>query len=198
MPYITEEIWQQVKGLAGVTGDTIMTQAYPVANDSKLDADAEADIAWLQGVITGVRNIRGEMGISPAKELDVLFQNGSEQDQQRLEANRTFLSKLASLSSITWLNAGDEAPMSATQLVGDMEVLVPMAGLIDKDAELARLQKELDKLQKEIGRVEGKLGNEKFVSNAPEAVIAKEREKLAGAKAAHEKLADQYSKIEAL
>ena len=198
MPYITEEIWQQVKGLAGVEGDTIMTQAYPVANNDKIDTDAEAEIEWLQGVITGVRNIRGEMGISPAKELDVLFQNGGEQDQQRLEANRTFLSKLASLSSITWLNAGDEAPMSATQLVGDMEVLVPMAGLINKDAELARLQKELDKLQKEIGRVEGKLGNEKFVSNAPEAVIAKEREKLAASKAAHEKLADQYAKIEAL
>lgn len=198
MPYITEEIWQQVKGLAGVEGDTIMTQAYPVANNDKIDTDAEAEIEWLQGVITGVRNIRGEMGISPAKELDVLFQNGGEQDQQRLEANRTFLSKLASLSSITWLNAGDEAPMSATQLVGDMEVLVPMAGLINKDAELARLQKELDKLQKEIGRVEGKLGNEKFVSNAPEQVIAKEREKLAGSQAAFDKLKEQYSKIEAL
>ncbi|MGI1669267.1 MAG: valine--tRNA ligase [Neptuniibacter sp.] len=198
MPYITEEIWQQVKGLAGVEGDTIMTQAYPVPSSDKIDKDAEAEIEWLQGVITGVRNIRGEMGISPAKELDVLFQNGGEQDQQRLEANRTFLSKLASLSSITWLKAGDEAPMSATQLVGDMEVLVPMAGLINKDAELARLQKELDKLQKEIGRVEGKLGNEKFVSNAPEAVIAKEREKLAASKAAHEKLAEQYAKIEAL
>ncbi|MCP4597518.1 valine--tRNA ligase [Neptuniibacter sp.] len=198
MPYITEEIWQQVKGLAGVEGDTIMTQAYPVANNDKIDKDAEAEIEWLQGVITGVRNIRGEMGISPAKELDVLFQNGGELDQQRLEANRTFLSKLASLSSITWLNAGDEAPMAATQLVGDMEVLVPMAGLINKDAELARLQKELDKLQKEIGRVEGKLGNEKFVSNAPEAVIAKEREKLAGSQAAFDKLKEQYGKIEAL
>lgn len=198
MPYITEEIWQQVKGLAGVEGDTIMTQAYPVPSTDKIDSDAEAEIEWLQGVITGVRNIRGEMGISPAKELDVLFQNGGDLDQQRLEANRTFLSKLASLSSITWLNAGDEAPMAATQLVGDMEVLVPMAGLINKDAELARLQKELDKLQKEISRVEGKLGNEKFVSNAPEAVIAKEREKLAGSQAAFDKLKEQYGKIEAL
>jgi len=198
MPYITEEIWQSIKGLAGVEGDSIMLQPYPVANDAKQDTDAAADIEWLKGVITGIRNIRGEMGISPAKDLDVLFNNGSVEDKARLEANEAFLSKLASVASITWLNPGDEAPMSATQLVGNMEVLVPMAGLINKDAELARLQKELDKLQKEIGRVEGKLSNEKFVANAPEAVIAKEREKLEGNKTAHAKLAEQYGKIEAL
>ena len=198
MPYITEEIWQQVKGLAGKDGDTIMNQPYPVASTGKHDAAAEAEIEWLKGVITGVRNIRGEMGISPAKELTVLLQNGSPEDLTRLEANRTFLSKLAALESITWLNAGDEAPMSATQLVGDMEVLVPMAGLINKDAELARLQKELDKLQKDIGRVKGKLSNEKFVSNAPEAVIAKEREKMETAQSAFDKLQEQYAKIEAL
>ena len=198
MPYITEEIWQSIKGLAGVEGDTIMLQAFPVADESKIDATAEADINWLKGVITGVRNIRGEMGISPAKELDILIQNGSAEDQARLEANRTFLSKLASLSSITWLNEGDEAPMSAVQLVGDMQVLVPMAGLIDKDAELARLKKEMDKLQKEAGRLSGKLSNDKFVANAPEAVVAKEREKLAGFEAQLTQLAEQSAKIEAL
>jgi valyl-tRNA synthetase len=138
------------------------------------------------------------MGISPAKGLDLLLQNGSAEDKARLDANRNFLSKLASLASITWLNPGDEAPMSATQLVGEMQVLVPMAGLIDKDAELSRLKKEMDKLQKEIDRVEGKLGNEKFVSNAPDAVIVKEKEKLDTAKSAQKKLTEQYGKIEAL
>lgn len=198
MPYITEEIWQSIKELAGVEGDTIMLQGYPVADESKHDAAAEAEIEWLQAIITGIRNIRGEMGISPAKDLDVLFKNGSADDKQRLENNEVFLSKLASLGSITWLNEGDEAPMSATQLAGDMEVLVPMAGLIDKDAELARLQKSLDKLKKEVGRFEGKLSNERFVSNAPDDVIAKEREKLEDAKSAYDKLAEQYAKIEAL
>ncbi len=198
MPYITEEIWQSIKEAAGAEGDTIMLQSYPIANTSKIDHAAEADIEWLKGVIAGVRNIRGEMGISPAKELDLLLQNGSAEDKARLDANRTFLSKLASLASITWLNAGDEAPMSATQLVGEMQVLVPMAGLIDKDAELGRLKKEMDKLQKEIDRVEGKLGNEKFVSNAPDAVIVKEKEKLDTAKSAQKKLKEQYGKIEAL
>ncbi|WP_277252242.1 valine--tRNA ligase [Neptunomonas phycophila] len=198
MPYITEEIWQQVKGLTGQEGDTIMLQPYPVADLSKRDEQAESDIDWLKGVIVGIRNIRGEMNISPAKDLDILISNGSAEDQRRLEENRTFLTKLAKLSSITWLNAGDEAPMSATQLVGEMEVLVPMAGLIDKDAELARLKKEMEKLGKDVARVEGKLNNAKFMANAPEAVVAKEQEKIADAKSALDKLTEQYSKIEAL
>ncbi|MDN2658442.1 valine--tRNA ligase [Neptunomonas sp. CHC150] len=198
MPYITEEIWQQVKGLTGKEGDTIMLQPYPEADLSKRDEQAESDIDWLKGVIVGIRNIRGEMNISPAKDLDILISNGSAEDQRRLEENRTFLTKLAKLSSITWLNAGDEAPMSATQLVGEMEVLVPMAGLIDKDAELARLKKEMEKLGKDVARVEGKLNNAKFMANAPEAVVAKEQEKIADAKSALDKLTEQYSKIEAL
>ncbi|WP_290701427.1 valine--tRNA ligase [Amphritea sp.] len=198
MPYITEEIWQSIKQEAGVEGDTIMLQPFPVADEAKHDATAEADINWLKGVITGIRNIRGEMGISPAKELDILIQNGSADDKTRLEANQAFLAKLASLASVTWLNPGDEAPMSAVQLVGDMQVLVPMAGLIDKDAELARLKKEMDKLQKEAGRLEGKLNNAKFVANAPEAVVAKEREKLGEFKAQLGQLTEQSAKIEAL
>ena len=198
MPFITEEIWQQIKELAGQSGDSIMLQPYPVANPDKIDAQAEQDIEWLKGVIIGIRNIRGEMNISPAKDLDILINNGSAEDQRRLNENTAFLTKLAKLSSITWLNPGDEAPMSATQLVGDMEVLVPMAGLIDKDAELARLKKEMDKLGKEVARVEGKLGNEKFVANAPADVITKEQEKLDTAKSALDKLTEQYAKIEAL
>jgi valyl-tRNA synthetase len=198
MPYITEEIWQSIKGVAGVEGDTIMLQPYPVASETKHDDAAEADINWLKGVITGVRNIRGEMGISPAKELDILIKNGSADDKTRLEANQAFLAKLASLASVTWLNAGDEEPMSAVQLVGDMQVLVPMAGLIDKDAELGRLKKEMDKLEKEAGRLAGKLNNDKFVANAPEAVVLKEREKLGEFKAALEQLKEQSAKIESL
>lgn len=198
MPFITEEIWQSIKELAGVEGETLMLMPYPVADEAKIDTQAENDIEWLKGVITGVRNIRGEMKIPPSRDLDVLFQHGSADDKARLEANANFLKKLAKLSSLTWLEANDEAPMAATQLVGKMEVLVPMAGLIDKDAELSRLQKELDRLTGEIKRVEGKLSNEKFVANAPEAVVAKEKEKIADSQAAYDKLKEQYAKIEAL
>jgi len=198
MPFISEEIWHQIKSLAGVEGQTLMLQAFPVANEARIDVQAEADIEWLKGVITAVRNIRGEMKISPSTDLDLLFANGSDEDQRRLNANGTFLKKLAKLNSLTWLNPGDAKPMSATQLVGSMEVLVPMAGLIDKDAELTRLQKEIDRLQGEIDRVENKLGNQKFVANAPEAVVAKERAKADEALQAKSLLQEQYRNIEAL
>ena len=155
-----------------------MLGEYPTANEAKKDEQAEADVEWLKGVIEGIRNIRGEMNISPSKPLTILFRNGSEQDKARLDANLTFLQTLAKLESVTWLNAGDEAPMSATALVGDMKVLVPMAGLIDKkEAELARLQKEIDKASKELQRIQGKLSNDSFVAKAPIEVVEKERAK---------------------
>ncbi len=198
MPYITEEIWQRVKGLVGAEGDTIMLQPYPVANTQDIDESACADVEWLKGVIVGVRNIRGEMKISPATPIPLLFRNGPEADKTRLSANQAFLKRLANLASAEWLNAGDEAPMSATALVGQTEVLVPMAGLIDKAAELARLDKELDKLGKEIGRLQGKLGNAKFVDNAPADVVEKEKEKLSKAQSAEQTLKEQSEQIAAL
>lgn len=198
MPFITEEIWQKIKPLAGATGETIMHARYPVADDSKIDQEALKDVEWLQTVILGVRNIRGEMNISPAKDLNVLFKNGSADDQQRLHANQQFLKKLASLESITWLNAGDAEPMSATALVGQMEILVPMAGIIDKDAEIARLTKESNKLQQDIERTEAKLGNAAFVERAPAEVVENERKRVSENKVAVEKLREQIQKISAL
>ncbi|MCV6623943.1 MAG: valine--tRNA ligase [Cellvibrionaceae bacterium] len=199
MPFITEEIWQRIKDIPGaITGDkaeTIMLAEYPIADESKIDEQALADIEWVKGVVVGIRNIRGEMNISPAKNLPLYFANGSSEDQRRLEENRQFLLKLASLEEITWLNPGDEAPMSATALVGDMEILVPMAGLIDKDAETARLNKEIEKLEKEVSRTQGKLNNEKFVGKAPAEVVQKEKDKLADYETALAKLKDQVQKI---
>ena len=198
MPYITEEIWQKVKPLAGKDGDSIMLQPYPEFEADKVDEQAEADLDWVRGVIEGVRNIRGEMGIAPGKPIPVLFSKGQQADQDKLNANSQFLTKLAKLESVTWLDAGEEAPLSATALVGEMEVLVPMAGLIDKDAELARLRKELGKLEGEIKRFNGKLGNAKFVDNAPADVVEKERAKLAEAESAAATLQQQVAKIEAI
>jgi valyl-tRNA synthetase len=198
MPFLTEEIWQRVKPLAGVEGETIMLAQYPAADDSKRDAQAEADVEWLKGVIEGIRNIRGEMNISPSKPLAILCRNGSDQDKIRLDANLTFLQTLAKLDTVTWLAAGDEAPMSATALVGDMEVLVPMAGLIDKDAELARLQKEIDKSSKELQRIQGKLSNDSFVAKAPADVVEKERAKCDDLQLTVSKLEEQKISIESL
>jgi len=198
MPFITEEIWQQIKVLAGAEGDTIMLQPYPEADHNLIDNEAISDIEWLKSVIVGIRNIRGEINIPPGKMLPVYFNNGSKEDQRRLDANHQFLAKLAHLESITWLKPEEEAPMSATALVGDMEILVPMAGLIDKEAEITRLNKEVTKLQKELERVQGKLSNEKFVSKAPEEVVAKEKGRMTDIEAALERLNQQQESISQL
>ena len=198
IPFITESIWHQVKDLAGKDGDTIMLSAYPEPQEALIDADAEADIEWLKGVITAVRNIRGEQNIPPSKELELILKNGGDEDFRRADDNQAFLMKLAKLEKVTWLNEGDEEPMSVTQLVGDMEILIPMAGFIDKDAEVARLNKAIEKLEKEQQRVENKLSNPGFTDKAPEAVIAKEKEKAAGFARDIVKLKEQIEKVKAL
>jgi len=196
MPFITEEIWQTVGPLAGKSGPTIMLQPYPVADEKGVDSAANADIEWLKGVIVGVRNIRGEMNIPPGKELAVLLANGDELDRKRLEQNAPFLKKLAKLADITWLPAGAEAPVAATALVGELEILVPMAGLMDKDAELARLAREIDKLENDLSRIQGKLGNASFVDKAPAAVVAKERDKMQAQQQALDTLQEQVQRIQ--
>ncbi|WP_218312650.1 valine--tRNA ligase [Alteromonas antoniana] len=200
MPFITEEIWQRVAPLSDVKGDTksIMVQPFPVQDTSLQDAQVLSDIEWVKKFIVGIRNIRGEMDISPNKPLNALLKNVSDEDARRLDAAKAFLDKLSKLETVTILKDGETAPPSATALVGDMEILIPMAGLIDKEAELARLNKAIDKVQKDVSRTEGKLSNEKFVSNAPEAVIAKERAKLEDGQKQLEKLHAQVETIQSL
>jgi valyl-tRNA synthetase len=198
MPFITEEIWQKIKPLAGAEGDTIMLARYPVADDSLIDQAALTDVTWLQGVILAVRNIRGEMNISPAKDLNVLIKNATAEEAARIQSYELFLKKLASLESISVLAQGAEEPMSATALVGQMEVLIPMAGFIDKDAETARLNKEAAKLAQNIEKLDSKLSNAAFVDKAPAEVVEKERAILADNKISLEKLKEQIQKIQAL
>ncbi|MXS20243.1 valine--tRNA ligase [Pseudomonas oryzihabitans] len=198
MPFITEEIWQRLKAPAGVQGETLMLQPWPVANEARIDAAAEGDIEWVKALMLGVRQIRGEMKISMAKRIDIIVANASAEDQRRLADFEPLLNKLAKLESVRVLAAGEEAPMSATTLVGEMEVLVPMAGLIDKDAELARLDKEIGRLEGEVKRVGGKLGNEGFVAKAPAEVLEKERAKLAEAEQALAKMVEQRQRIATL
>ncbi len=198
MPFITEEIWQRVKGLAGAEGESIMLARYPEPDSSKIDQQALDDITWLQAVIVGIRAIRGEMNVSPAKQVALYMRHGGADDQRRLEENRQFLSKLASLETIHWLENNEEAPLSATTLVGELELHIPLAGLIDKDAEIARLDKEIGKLEGDIQKMQGKLSNEKFVANAPADIVEKEKERLAEKTAAVQKLAEQREKIRAL
>ncbi|MDX2353298.1 valine--tRNA ligase [Stutzerimonas xanthomarina] len=198
MPFITEEIWQRVAPLAGKSGPTLMLQSWPEFNPERIDEAAEGDIEWVKAFMLGIRQIRGEMNISMAKRIDVVLGGASESDQRRLADNEPLLKKLAKLESVRVLNQGEEPPLSATALVGDMQVLVPMAGLIDKDAELARLDKEIGRLDGEVKRVGGKLGNAGFVDKAPAEVIDKERAKLAEAEQAKARLIEQRERIASL
>ncbi|MFZ2313208.1 MAG: valine--tRNA ligase [Methylobacter sp.] len=198
MPFITEEIWQRVAPLAGNNAETIMLQPYPIADEAQIDSNAIAETNWVMNFILGVRRIRGEMNIAPGKPLPVLLQNGSDADQQSLANNRIYLQKLGRLESITWLNADDSTPESAIALVGDMKILIPMAGLIDKEAELARLEREIQKIKNDLPRVEGKLSNPTFVDKAPQEVIEKEKAKLADLRSMLNNLEQQQLKIQAL
>ncbi|EEY44917.1 valine--tRNA ligase [Vibrio mimicus] len=202
IPYITETIWQSVKplvdGVEGVEGDTIMLQALPQYDAANFNQEALDDIEWVKAFITSIRNLRAEYDINPGKPLEVMLKAANEQDAARIEANKQVLVSLAKLESIRVLADGEATPACATALVGKSELMIPMAGLIDKDAELDRLAKEIAKTQGEIARIEGKLGNEGFVAKAPEAVITKEREKLAGYQEALVKLEQQKATIAAL
>ncbi|MEG1224845.1 MAG: valine--tRNA ligase, partial [Hafnia sp.] len=198
IPYITETIWQRVKGLKGITADTIMLQPFPEFDASQVDEKALADLEWIKQAIIAVRNIRAEMNIAPSKPLELLLRECSADAQRRVQENLSFIKSLARLESITVLPAGDKGPVSVTKLVDGAELLIPMAGLIDKDAELDRLAKEVAKIEAEIGRIEAKLSNEGFVARAPEAVVAKEREKMNGYADAKAKLIEQQAVIAAL
>ena len=198
IPFITEEIWQRVAPLAGRSGQTIMLQPYPVANKEKIDTAAIAETEWLQAVITGIRNIRGEMNIAPGKPLPILLQNYSDQDKAWLEENGNSLKTLARTESLTLLGDDEAPPDAATSLVGDMKVLVPFGAFIDKDAEINRLHKEIEKLEKDLARSTAKLSNSSFVDKAPAAVVEKERARMAEMEQARSSLGEQLKKIEAL
>lgn len=198
IPYITETIWQRVKSLKGITADTIMLQPFPEYDASQVDEKALSDLEWIKQTIIAVRNIRAEMNIAPGKPLDVMLRGASAEAQRRVLENQSFIQSLARLSSLTLLADGDKGPVSVTKLVEGAEVLIPMAGLIDKATELDRLAKEVAKLETEIERIEGKLSNEGFVARAPEAVVAKERERMAACAEAKQKLIEQQATIAAL
>lgn len=177
MPFITEEIWQKLAPQLNLSGDSIMLQPYPKYDANVVDENAEEHIDWLKGIIVAIRTIRSEVDVPPSKSINVLLNAGSEEDRIKLQNYRHYLQKLAKLDSIEWLKNDSESPAAATALVGEIEVLVPLAGLIDVEAERNRLNKEIAKLAGALKGVDAKLSNDKFVSNAPEEVVAKEKQK---------------------
>lgn len=199
IPYITETIWQSIKPLVdGVEGETIMLQALPQYNPENFNQQALDDIEWVKAFITSIRNLRAEYDINPGKPLSVMLKVASEEDAARVEANKPVLISLAKLESVRVIESNEVTPACATALVGKSELMIPMAGLIDKQAELERLAKEIAKTEGEIKRIEGKLSNQGFVAKAPEAVVAVERDKLNGYQETLVKLIEQKATISAL
>jgi valyl-tRNA synthetase len=198
MPFITEEIWLRVAPLAGVAGETVMLEAYPRAADFAVDEEAEREIAWVQRVVLGVRQIRGEMNISPAKRIPVLLKDASAEDEAHLARHRTWLQRLAGLESLTLLQPGARIPQCAMALAGTLSVLVPMAGLIDPDAEAERLGRLLARAQTDLEKIRERLARESFVRNAPEQVVTLERERAAELERSVTGLAAQLDRVRGL
>lgn len=198
MPFITEEIWQRTSKFTSENGMSIMLAQYPKVDASLINDQVETELEWVKSAIQEVRTIRSEMSISPAKHIPLYIRNISTELKERAEKYMQTLLSIGRLSSITYLSDEDTVPVSATAVLGEIELLIPMADLIDKEAELARLVKEVAKLDKDIGLAEGKLGNPKFTDKAPADIIAKEEEKLAQAKQAKEKLLEHRERIESL
>lgn len=190
MPFLTEEIWQTLAPMIGIGGETIMLAPYPVPNPERINEQAEADMLGLQGLIGAVRNIRGEMGLGNARLLPVLLQNATDAEKAQIARIEPLFKALAKVESITFLTDTEQPPLSSSSVVGHVSVFVPMKGLIDPKAELARLQKDLDKVQKQHDQIASKLANEGFVAKAPAAVVEGEKVKLA-------EFVDQLAKIKA-
>ncbi|MFK7887789.1 MAG: valine--tRNA ligase [Gammaproteobacteria bacterium] len=198
MPFLTDDIWRRAQAkLGGAEDATIIAEPFPAAADFTADAAADEAITWIKGFVLGLRQIRGEMDIAPSKPLTVLLMNAGEQDLRLLEQHGTLVRELARLESVEVLDS-DDAPPSATALLGDMQILVPMAGLIDPVAEAARLSKQIEKQRKELAKARGKLSNEKFVQNAPAAILEKEQLRAAEFEAALTQLNERLDKVRAM
>ena len=196
MPFITEEIWQRIRPLLGLDGDSIMLRPFPRAG--AIDAAAESDVEWLKLVVQGVRRIRSELNLPPAQQLDAWFQGGAASDRERQQRYAAALAQLTRIRSAHWVD--DDAPTAqcAVALVGELKVLIPLKGLVDVEEELARLHKLLRRENGDLRKSEGKLGNARFVENAPAEVVEQERQRLAAHRANVEKFEAQIRQLESL
>ena len=210
MPFITEEIWQRVRPVAEpliaagqvrgarVNADSIMLTSYPQGGDYARDIEAETQVGAIKEYILKVRQIRGEMNIAPSRKIPLLLRDADEQAQLLISRNAHYLLRLAGLESIQVLGAGDAEPVSASAMVGNTTLLVPMAGLIDAAAEIDRLTKVIKKNESDIGKLRAKLGNESFVKNAKPELVEADRARLAELESQTEGLVKQLERVRRL
>ncbi|MBC6428287.1 MAG: valine--tRNA ligase [Cellvibrionales bacterium] len=198
IPFITEGIWQTVAPLTGHKANSLMLAPYPQPDESQIDTQAEQEIALLQSVVVAVRTLRSELQIPPAKKVPLLIRHATTTERTQLNANQPLLSTLAGLRSLDWLDKNTQPPPCSIALVGKMEVLLPLAGLVDTQAELARLTKAQQKLTADAEKLRTKLANTQFTERAPAAVVAQERQRLTEAEAALAQVARQQQQLSTL
>jgi valyl-tRNA synthetase len=175
MPFVTEEIWHEIAPRLAIEGDSVSLQRYPLASNFASDEAAESEIEWLKAVLTQIRRIRSEMNIAPKREIPLLFGAGNATDRARTAKFAGAIAFLARTESQRWLGEGEAEPASAAAIVGEMKVLIPLAGLIDLDAEKARLSREIKRIEGEIEKSAAKLG--KFGPSTPAAVVDQEKQR---------------------
>ncbi len=201
IPFITEEIWQTVAPMIHQTGPTksIMIAPYPQADSRQQDPQATEAIDWLKQVVNGIRNVRGEMHVAPGKLIPVFFHKGSAKDRQFSQETEVLVKNLAKAGSLNWLaEDASPSPASAVIVLGQLEIIIPLADLVDKNAELVRLQKEIDKLKREQEKLSARLENADYTQKAPAAVVEKERQNFHQITATLDKLQTNYKKIKEL
>jgi len=198
IPFVTEEIWQHIAPKLGIQAMSISLQPYPQATDSADDhVAAEADIEWLKSVVSALRKTRSERNVPPAKQIILFFQGGDIDDHRRATRFESELKFLARLKSIDWMSDADPGiRLASTTLVGKLNIVIPLTGLIDFDAERTRLAKEITRIEAEIRKSEGKLSSATFVQNAPASVVDQERQRLADWKAQRDALHAQRQRLD--
>ncbi len=197
IPFITEEIWHPIAKQLQRSGDSISLQSFPLSNNDYVDIESMEQLEWCKEFINGIRKIRSEMDIAPGKQLSVLIQNWSETDKQYFEECKHYIYSLAKIEKIDWIQNGD-APDSAIALVGEMKILIPLAGLIDKEAEIERLHKEIKKLEINLEKSKAKLNNPNFADKAPQNIVAAEKERAKELQLKIQQLNEQLRKIQQL
>ena len=199
MPFITEEIWQKVGPLAGRTGHTIMRQPYPTAAEFAPDATAERDIAALQAVVLGIRQIRGELDVPHSRATPVYVRSDKAGDAEAISALSATIRKIANLESIELVQSEAHLPPCAIAISAGRTVLAPFDRLVDDvSAELARLEKRKARTAQERDKCAAKLANANFVANAPESVVVQERDRIAEFERQLEQLGEQMRRLAAL
>ncbi len=198
MPYITEEIWQKISPMLGIEGDSIMLQPYPAVNKKQCDNQAATAMTRVQEIVTVIRTMRSEMNVSPAKKITVILDKGFSTDKLFIEQYQHYIMTLAKIDNLSWRNTDEKMPDCSTGIASHVEIHIPLAGLIDKTAELARLQKEIEKLDKSKIQMESRLNNSTFVEKAPADVVAQLKTQLETCQQTLEKLSEQFEKIKEL